>query len=288
MRILVTGANGQVGRSMLDLDGQDGHEIIGLNRQQFDLREPEGFDRIVDKIEPDAIVNAAAYTAVDKAEDEPELVQLINAVAPGMMASVAAKNRLPFIHISTDYVFDGTKVEPYDETDTVNPINMYGQTKLAGEVLVRANHSASLILRTSSVFSAYGNNFLKKISSSIDKGRKLRVIDDQFGSPTFAKEIAVNIIGFLEKPLQGIDILNIAGPESITWYSFAEMIAQQKKINHAELSISLERCLAKDYSTRANRPRHSTLSINLLKKLTKYKSYPLNQSIADCIKKYED
>ena len=109
MKILVTGANGQVGRSMLDLDGQDGHEIIGLNRQQFDLTKPEEFDRIVDHLEPDAIVNAAAYTAVDKAEDEPDLAHQINAVAPGIMASVAAKNSLPFIHISTDYVFDGKK-----------------------------------------------------------------------------------------------------------------------------------------------------------------------------------
>ena len=275
MRILVTGANGQVGRSMLDLDGQDGHEIIGLTRQQFDLTKPGEFDRIVDQVEPDAILNAAAYTAVDKAEDEPDLAHQINAVAPGIMASVAAKNSLPFIHISTDYVFDGKKRTPYNEKDKTSPLNTYGKTKLLGEDLTLEQNPEAKVIRTSWLFSKYQKNFLTIIANALSLGEKLSVVNDQKGCPTSVQELA-NVCLLLLKTHTDMPIFHFAGPNQLTWFEFACLINQYGKFNRNEL---IRPCFSEDYGQPAKRPLYTVLDSSSLLEKTQFQRRSLSKEI---------
>lgn len=279
MRILVTGASGQVGRSMLDLNGQDGHEIIGLTRQQFDLTKPEEFDRIVDQIEPDAIVNAAAYTAVDQAEDEPELAHQINAVAPGVMSTVAAKSKLPFIQISTDYVFDGNKLEPYTERDKTAPVNVYGETKRAGELTVRDNHECAVVLRTSWVFSNYGKNFFTTIIKTLGTGKRFKVVDDQLGCPTLALDVAKICIR-LAISLRLGGIFHFSGSESMTWFGFAKLIAECRSSSEID---HIEPCRTEDYITKATRPRNTRLDNSKINERFTPTNKSINQLIKECI-----
>lgn len=240
---------------MLDLDGQDGHQIIGLDRQQFDLTEPEEFDRIVDKIEPDAIMNAAAYTAVDRAEDEPGLAHQINAVAPGIMASVAAKNGLPFIHISTDYVFDGCKGEPYNEQDETGPINAYGETKLSGEIGVLTGHVSATVLRVSGVFSPYGSNFVKTISRALTEKKLIRVVNDQLSCPTAADSVArACLLSLAGSPMPGV--YHFSGTQGMSWFEFARLIEKQLGMRRAS---KIEPCRSDSYPTKAPRPANTIL-----------------------------
>lgn len=255
MRILVTGANGQVGRSILDLNGQDGHKIIGLTSQQFDLTTPEKFDRIVDQVEPDAIVNAAAYTAVDRAEDERELALQVNAIAPGVMSSIAAKSGLPFIQISTDYVFEGSKGEPYTERDRTGPVNVYGKTKLAGELAVLDDHPGATVLRTSWVFSKYGSNFVKTISRALIGAKPIQVVDDQLGCPTSADSVARTCVSVLEARLLP-GIYHFAGSQTTSWFEFACLV--EKQLGTREAS-KIERCRSDRYASRAARPANTVL-----------------------------
>lgn len=279
MRILVTGANGQVGRSMLDLNGQDGHEIIGLSREQFDLTKPEDFDRVIDRIEPDAILNAAAYTAVDKAEDESELAYQVNAVAPAVMATVARKSGLRFIHLSTDYVFDGKKGSPYTEKDQPNPLNTYGSSKLRGELGVLENYSDATIVRTAWLFSAFSRNFLKTMLSLLDHGKELHIVNDQIGSPTSANGLATRCMKLFTAE-QLPNILHCAGKEAMSWFHFAKLIEELYSDDSKPLQV--KPCLSSEYVTKANRPRDTRLiTLELPDNFTELES--LSQTILSVI-----
>ncbi len=189
MKILLTGGNGQVGwelvRALLPLG-----EVITTNRAQANLSDLNNLRRTVQKYSADVIVNAAAYTAVDKAETEESLAFLINAEAPGILAEEAKKTGALLIHYSTDYVFDGTKISAYAEDDAPNPVNVYGQSKLAGEKAVQATGADYLILRTSWVYAARGHNFLKSVLRLAAEREELNIVADQIGSPTWARLIA--------------------------------------------------------------------------------------------------
>ena len=189
MRILVTGANGQVGWE-LQRTLQTLGDVIACDRVTLDLANPDSIRERVRAIKPEVIVNAAAYTAVDKAESEPELAMAVNGVAPGILAEEAKRLGALLIHYSTDYVFDGTKSDAYLEDDRTNPLSEYGKSKLAGEKAIEASGEAYLIFRTSWVYASRGKNFLLTMLRLANEREELRVVDDQFGAPTWCRTVA--------------------------------------------------------------------------------------------------
>ena len=233
-RILVTGKDGQVGFELLDsLAGQG--QVIAVGRERMDLSNADSIRRTVREIGPDLIVNAAAYTAVDQAESEPELALAVNGIAPGILAEEAKRLGAALIHYSTDYVFDGTKAAPYTEDDEPRPLNVYGRTKLAGELAIRAVDAPHLILRTSWVYGMRGKNFLLTMLRLARERDELSIVDDQVGAPTWSRALAEatgNIIkhlgygraGFREACNAQRGIYNLSAAGQTSWHGFAEAI----------------------------------------------------------------
>lgn len=272
MRILLTGCNGQVGWELNRTLSPLG-EILPLNRLQLDLADLSGLRQTVQKYSPDVIVNAAAYTAVDKAETEQALAFRINAEAPGVLAEEANKSGALLIHYSTDYVFDGGKSSAYMEEDTPHPINAYGHSKLAGEKAIQAIGGDHLILRTSWVYAARGNNFLKTILRLAAEREVLNIVDDQIGSPTWARLIAETTAHMLRQSLferlQGrfsSGIYHLTSTGETSWYGFANAIVE---IARQQGSLTLKNRTinpipATHYPLPAPRPINSRLSTERL------------------------
>lgn len=280
--ILLIGTSGQVGRELHKLLPSIGH-VTALDRQRLDLTKPDEIRRAIRAFQPKFIVNAAAYTAVDKAESEEPVARAINAFAPGVMAEEARKIGASLIHYSTDYVFDGTKTSPYEEDDPTNPLNAYGRTKLEGERAIQASGVAHLIFRTTWVYAAEGKNFLLTILRLATQREELKIVRDQIGAPTRNVEIAkatTNILaqfaGADRGPLSPADVSGVyhltAGGET-TWYDFTNAILERAaKIpadipwfaaatNH--LPLVTRRVIpiaASEYPLPAMRPAYSVLS----------------------------
>lgn len=232
MRLLVTGATGQIGwelaRSLMPLG-----EVIAVDRSRCDLSRPETIAPLVREVHPDVIVNAAAYTAVDKAESEETIATTINGTAVGVLAEEARKTGAMLVHYSTDYVFDGRKAEPYVEDDTPNPINAYGRSKLAGEVAIQAADCAHIILRTTWVYAARGKNFVRTILRLARERDDLNIVSDQFGAPTSARTIAeatTHIVRLAQQELTHAEfsscIYHCTALGAINWYGFAKAILE--------------------------------------------------------------
>ncbi|MFL9710280.1 dTDP-4-dehydrorhamnose reductase [Methylobacillus sp. Pita1] len=267
-KILLTGINGQVGHALYPKLQSLG-EVIALGRDQLDLSKPDHIRDIVRTIKPDLIVNPAAYTAVDKAESEPELAHAINGIAPGILAEEAKKLNALLVHYSTDYVFDGTKTTPYIETDEPNPINVYGASKLAGEKAIQAIAGQHLIFRTSWVYGAYGRNFMRTILKLAQENKSLRIISDQFGAPTASSSIAEYTTKILRQWHTGHQhgIYHFVNEGHTTWFEFAKEILNlyfefpaHPSPPHASTSKEVIGISAKEYTTTAKRPSNSTLS----------------------------
>ena len=212
MKLLVTGATGQVGWQLVRTLAPLG-DVFAPSRSELDLSDPERVTAAVRQIQPDILLNAAAYTAVDKAENEADLAQDVNALAPGRMAQEMARIAGLMIHYSTDYVFDGTKAEPYTEQDATNPLNVYGRSKLAGEQAVAESGCAHIILRTSWVYDTRGNNFLRRVLRLAREKHELRMVDDQYGAPTWARSIAEATAAIVAK----LSVANASGSDTGTW-----------------------------------------------------------------------
>jgi dTDP-4-dehydrorhamnose reductase len=272
MKILLTGATGQVGwelaRTLLPLG-----EIIAVDRNQADLADLSSLRAIIQNHKPSVIVNPAAYTAVDKAESEQGLAFLVNAEAPGVLAEEANKIGAMLVHYSTDYVFDGSKNSPYTEDDTTNPINIYGQSKLAGEQAIQSVAGDYLILRTSWVYASRGNNFLKTILRLAAEREELKIVADQIGSPTWARLIAESTAHVLQQSVlekrngcfkSGIYHLTSSGDTS--WHGFAQKIVdivrEQGKVELKNRAI--HPIPTTDYPLPAQRPANSRLSSDRL------------------------
>ena len=255
MRILLTGRNGQVGweleRALAPLG-----EVIGTDRSTLDLADPDMVRRVVREAKPEIIVNAAAYTAVDKAESEPELAMRINGLAPGVLAEEAKRLGALLVHYSTDYVFDGEKSTPYVEEDEPNPINEYGRSKLAGERAVADSGCEHLVLRTSWVYSARGSNFLLTMLRLGRQKSNLRVVDDQRGAPTWARSIAHATAAVLAQPwrTEARDVFHVAASGETTWHGFATEIFRL-----AGYSTRVESISTAQYPSPARRPKYSVL-----------------------------
>jgi dTDP-4-dehydrorhamnose reductase len=269
MKILLLGKNGQLGwelqRSLAPLG-----EVIALDRhsQDFcgDLGNLQGLAATVQAVRPDLIVNAAAHTAVDKAESEPDLARTINALAPGMLAQEAAKLGAWLVHYSTDYVFDGSGSRPWLETDTPAPLSVYGQTKLEGEQLIAAHCSRHLIFRTSWVYAARGGNFAKTMLRLAQERERLTVIDDQFGAPTGAELIADVSAHAIRQALaqpQDAGLYHLAASGETTWNGYAKnVIAQAGRVQPAIKIVATEvACVPTSaFPTPARRPHNSRLN----------------------------
>lgn len=268
MRILVTGKEGQIARCLADrADAHPAFDIVfaarGATAISLDLADPATVRAAVNTTRPDLILSVAAYTAVDQAEDEPELAMAVNGTAPGILAAAARANGARIIHISTDYVFDGNLERAYVESDAVNPLGVYGRTKLAGEAAVRATNPDHLILRTAWVYSPYGKNF-KKTMLRLAEGRDtVAVVDDQIGTPTSAHDIADALLAIAECWKSGRDtglgeVFHFAGPEAMTWCGFARQIFTESAAAGGP-SATVTPITSADYPTRAARPKNSRL-----------------------------
>lgn len=259
MRALVFGETGQVARELALTAAARGIDARFLGRGIADLAEPETCVRAIEAADADVVVNAAAYTAVDRAEDEPELAHAVNATAPGAMAVAAAAKGLPFLHVSTDYVFDGAPGRAWREDDPTGPLGAYGRTKLAGEEAVAGATPDHVILRTAWVFSAHGGNFVKTMLR-VGRGKpEMRVVGDQAGGPTAARDIANALWTIAEAWRDGrgtAGVFHYAGAPACTWADFADAIFDGSGWDERP---AVTRIATADWPTKAARPAHSVL-----------------------------
>ena len=267
MKILITGANGQVGHALTQRLASLG-EIIALDRQGADLSRSESLAAVLDAHQPDWIINAAAYTAVDKAESEQDLANEINAKAPGVMAAWAEKHGAKLVHYSTDYVFDGQLDRPYSEDDVTAPLNIYGATKLAGEQAILATKVRAWVLRTTWVFAAHGNNFLKTMLRLGQERDALSVVNDQIGAPTSASWIAEVTARLIEKEcVLATGIYHLSASGSTHWQGYAQFVLSEARRLGVSLKVSPEQVAgipSSAYPTPAQRPMNSRLSSDAL------------------------
>ncbi|MCM2306964.1 MAG: dTDP-4-dehydrorhamnose reductase [Sulfuritalea sp.] len=263
MRILLTGAAGQLGRELKRSLACLG-EVIARDRQQLDLAQAEALRAAVRAAAPTVIVNAAAYTAVDKAETEPAVADAINALAPAILAEEARRLGALLIHYSTDYVFDGRKAAPYTEDDAPNPLAAYGHSKLAGELAIAASACRHLIFRTSWVYGLHGANFMKTMlrlgRRSCETGEELRVVDDQFGAPTWTRHLADATALILARREIPDGLYHLAGAGETSWHDYAEAIfAEAQRNGLMDKSPVLRRIASANYPLPAPRPANSRL-----------------------------
>ncbi|MEI7376859.1 dTDP-4-dehydrorhamnose reductase [Dickeya chrysanthemi] len=266
MKVLLTGANGQLGRCFQDRLPQ-GWSVLATDTDSLDITDEAQVQATVASWQPDAIVNAAAYTAVDKAESESELAARINVAGPEYLARAARQQGARFIHVSTDYVFDGTATRPYIETDATHPLGVYGQTKLDGERAVLKVNPAAQIVRTAWVFSEYGNNFVKTMLRLGRERDSLGVVADQRGCPTYAGDIADAIIGVLQQQAEG-GLYHFCGDEEVSWHAFADAIfAVADKQQLLSRVPTVNAITTEQYPTPAARPAYSTLNCTKIARL---------------------
>ena len=272
MKILLTGKDGQVGFALHKKLASLG-EVVVTNRDMLDLSDPQAIRIFIDKTKPDIIINPAAYTKVDQAENESKLAFQINAIAPKVLTEKASELDIPIIHFSTDYVFDGLKHEPYLETDKVNPQSVYGQTKWEGEEAVR-QHKKHIILRTSWVFSAHGQNFVKTILKLIQEKSSLNIVSDQIGTPTSSEALAdvtykiVEAI-FNDPNFKDFGTYHLTLDNETNWYRYACFITDEAKrlgLQTLMTSKDIKPISSDAYPTSAKRPMNSRLDNTKIKK----------------------
>jgi len=285
MRILLFGVNGQVGRETAALAAERGLDFVGVDRATTDISDPVAIARILEAKRPDLVINAAAYTAVDKAESEPELAARANAFAPGWIAERCERYRTPLIHISTDYVFDGTKTGAYVEADPISPLGVYGRTKAAGEAAVRAAAERHLILRTSWVYGVHGANFLKTMLRLAADRVRLTVVADQRGCPTATRDIAEGLLAAATSIGAGQarwGTYHLAGTGVTTWHGFASEIIRVAA-PHTGRKPEVAPITTADYPTPARRPANSELDSSQFERAFRFRSAPWQDRVADVV-----
>ena len=261
MKIVITGANGQLGSELQDLLKLDTtKECFFLDRKQLPLDQVNIIQDILAIYHPDLIIHAGAYTAVDKAESEPDLADAVNHLATEEIAQYCRLNDVRLIAISTDYVFDGTSDKPLLETATVDPVNAYGLTKLKGEQAIQKWLPDGIIIRTSWVYSTYGHNFVKTMVRLMNERDELSVINDQIGSPTYARDLAQVIVHIVDNAQWSGGIYNYSNEGEISWYDFASAICEVKNLN-----CKIKAIPTTSYPTPAKRPHYSLLDKTKIK-----------------------
>jgi len=294
MRILVTGKNGQLGRSIQKIvceensNSQNTIYFVFVGREELDLSNESNIAHYFEKNVFDVIINCAAYTAVDKAEEEEELANQVNYLAVSQLAQIAKKQKAKLIHISTDYVFDGESNSSYKEADNTSPINVYGETKLAGEKAIQENMPTdAIIIRTSWVYSEFGNNFVKTMLRLGKERDEINVVSDQIGSPTYATDLAVGILEIIKSKEfreddQATQIYHYSNEGELSWYDFAKEIFKIVKIDCQVNPIT-----TLQYPTPAERPRNTLLNKDKVSRLFNMKIHHWQKSCQACIKNIE-
>ena len=266
MRLVVTGREGQVATALAEAGAAAGIEVVRLGRPEFDLERPDTIDPALEAARPDVVVSTAAYTAVDQAQSEPDRARTANAVAPGVLARASYRLGAPIVHLSTDYVFDGTKAGPYTEGDPPAPVTVYGATKLAGEEAVAAAHPQHVILRTAWVYAPYGKNFVRTMLRLAESRDEVGVVADQCGCPTYAPDIADAVLEIATALRLGggqAGLFHLAGAGEASWAEFAGAIFEQSSLRGGPHAV-VRPIVTADYPTPAQRPHNSRLDCSKL------------------------
>ncbi len=279
MNILVTGCNGQLGNEIQLLEkSYENHKFFNTDVNELDITDTQAIERFVDEHSIDGIINCAAYTAVDRAEENEALCGKLNADAPGWLAAAMGRCGGWMVQVSTDYVFDGTKHTPYVETDGTCPDSVYGRTKLAGEKLVVENCSRSMIVRTAWLYSTFGNNFVKTMMRLGKEKPELGVIFDQIGTPTYARDLAVAIMTAVDKGIVP-GIYHFSNEGVTSWYDFTKAIHRIAGIT----GCHVRPLHTSEYPTPANRPHYSVLDKTKIKQTYNIEIPHWEESLAECI-----
>lgn len=287
MKILVAGHRGQVARALSECVLPDGFELVTSGRPEFDICDPVSIDRAIDRVKPSLVINAAAYTAVDNAEGDAETAYAVNHDAVRHLGSATAMRDIPLFHISTDYVFDGSKDAPYTEMDAVSPLGVYGQSKLAGEQAAAETNPAHVILRTAWVYSPFGKNFVKTMLRVANTRDELSVVEDQIGNPTSATDIAATLISIAEqyaKDASGLTpgIFHMSGSGEASWADFAsEIFSVSKELGGPHATV--KRITSAEYPTPVTRPANSRLDGRKLYETYGLKLPDWHHSARDCV-----
>lgn len=286
--ILILGRNGQVARSLEEQLTARGHTVVKVGRPEVDLCDPLSVSQVIRAARPAWVINAAAYTAVDRAEDETQAAFAANAIGAQAAALAAAEAGAPIIHFSTDYVFDGTKALPYVETDATSPLGIYGQSKLEGEQLVATANQRHVILRTAWVFSPFGANFAKTMLRLNQERPTINVVDDQHGNPTYAPDLAdvvCRIIARLSESSSdqnNFGIFHAVNSSPTTWCGFAQAIVEGAAQRGAP-QATVNPIETKDYPTKAKRPKYSVLSTDKLSDVYGVRLRPWHDALSDAL-----
>jgi dTDP-4-dehydrorhamnose reductase len=289
--ILLTGANGQVGWELQRALAPLG-KVVALTREQLDLGDSDAIRSVVRQHRPDIIINPAAYTAVDKAESEPDLAMAVNGIAPSIFAEEAKRSDALLVHYSTDYVFDGSKAAPYSEHDTPNPQSVYGKTKLAGEEAIRSVGCKHLILRTSWVYGVHGGNFVKTVLRLARERDALRIVNDQFGAPTWARLLAQCTSSMLQQlmvqPDDGkLGLYHLTATGSTSWHDYAQEIVRLARQYDAALrdkTLTIEGIPTSSYPLPAPRPANSVLTTDKIRDAFGLTLPPWQDDLAECVR----
>jgi dTDP-4-dehydrorhamnose reductase len=262
MKILVLGSKGQLGQCLNDQLSHKEYEVVYTTREQIDISDFLATKNKIFKIAPDVIINATAFTEVDKAEEDQEMANMINHLAVANIANISSLLGNWLIHVSTDYVFDGNSDVPYKEHDLTNPQGIYGATKLKGELAIQSTGCKHIIIRTSWVFSEYGNNFLKTMLCLGEERDELSIVGDQFGCPTYAQDIAITVVDILPHLNSNKEIVGIyhyCGDSACSWFEFALEIFKQLNEYYQINVPTLKSVPTEKYPTLAKRPKFSAL-----------------------------
>lgn len=283
MRLLVTGAAGQMGFEVVRAFARSGHEVIAPTLEELDFMDPRHVATSARKLQADWIINCAAYTQVDQAENESEQVYIINRDTAGQLAGAVAEYGGRMLHVSTDFIFDGTQKQPYRETDQPNPLGVYGQSKLEGEQAVLEALPTATVLRTAWVYGAYGHNFVKTMLRVAAEGKPLRVVDDQVGSPTWTGDIVNAIMALVEKNADGVFHYTNAGETS--WCGFAVAILDEAARAGFDIkTATVTPVPTSEYPTPATRPAYSVLDTEKIQSCLSLSIPPWRDSLKNMLK----
>ena len=285
--ILVAGSTGQLARCLKELACKRGLPLVARGRPDFNIESAKSIAGVVAAVRPGLIINAAGYTAVDKAESDPEHAFTINREGAGWLAAAAAASQIPYIYVSSDYVFDGRKPSPYLEEDTPSPLSVYGRSKLEGEAAVRAAYPAAMVLRTSWIYSPFGNNFVKTMLRLGESREVVRVVDDQHGAPTAASDLASAVLEISQRMLadpcegQG-EIYHLTARGNTTWHGFASEIFAGWKGRGRRVPV-LKPITTADYPLAAQRPANSRLDCTKIERALGIRLPHWHESIGACL-----
>ena len=282
--LLVFGGGGQVGRALSEFSSDS--RVITMSHAEVDICDASMVAGAISKFDPAAVINAAGYTAVDKAEIERDQVFRVNRDGARVVAKALAETNIPLVHLSTDYVFDGRHARPYVEADQVAPLNVYGESKLEGELAIRETVIRHIIMRTAWVYSPFGKNFVRTMLQLNSKHEVIQVVDDQIGSPTFAKDLAAAIMAVAtraeDKTFDQWGTYHFAGATAVSWYDFAKLIFEEAAIFGIR-SPTLRATSSSQYAATAVRPKYSVLDAGKFARVFDFLPRPLRESVAECL-----